>query len=580
MAKKSIERIAAERIEQLENEYRKIYFSMDRQYLPLSTEMYEVVGRATKVLGNIHCIDENTFVDNQEEAIARLSIKNLRKVIKDSIDAYIVIYGLNAGTEPTEEERAESIAKTQIDTTKAEELLVKCVEVGATLEKEFEKTKGAEIRKLIERITILITLQSANLKIGLQDKVQHYDSYFSDAVLREELHNEYESILARLKELDSDEYKRTLAYINRKIANKKKILQQALEEYRAKHFNYYGGNIPSGRATDTFMGLMSSSGNLEEYQKRKRQYNHGVNDKYRISKSSGKAEYISEGPKDIVKIGNIDIAPLVGSNKGAQKMFMFALGKINEQAVHNNELFKDTVCFPLQELVDIGMYTNIRSARTGFKTASQALTGVTFTRDQKRSKEEWNDGVLFANFKILNNQCQILINKELTWQVIAQGYMQLPAYYYTPSSRASTLLYYVFYLARQNTNELKEKGSFSISFNAIHARLNLPMEGDTDNPKRDIKEDLLSAVEEILDSHEKFCGQTSKNPDEFDLIPHYQEGSISDFLKGSLEVKLTGEIAGPFTEFRKRSDMKIERKAEQRKQLEEAASGPSEEQNQ
>lgn len=577
MAKKSIERIAVERIEQLDSEYRKLYFSMERKYLPLNAEMYEVIGRATKVLGSIHYADEDTIIDNHEETIAQLSAKKLRKVINDSIDAYIVIFGLTAGAEPTEEERAESTARAQVDTKEAAELLIRCVEECAALEKEFKETNKAEVRELIERINILITLQSTQLKLGLQDRVQHYDSYFSDAALRDSLHEEYESILVRLKELDSDEYKRTLAYINRRIANKKKILQQAIEKFESECFSYYSGYLPSGRATDTFMSIMASGGNLENYKNRKKQYSHGIKDEYRISKSK-RAEYVSEGPKDIVKIGNIDIDALLGNNKGAQKMFLFALQKTNEQAVHNNELFKDTVCFPLQELVDIGMYTNIRSARTGFQAASQALTGITFTLSPKRGKDEWNHGVLFANFKIVKGQCQILLNKELSWNVIAQGYMQLPAYYYKLSSRASTLLYYVFYLARQNTNELKEKGSFSISFNSIHARLNLPIEGDTDNPKRDIKDALLNAIEEILDSHEEFCGQTSKNPDEFELIPHYQEGSISDFLKGSLEVKLSGEIAKPFTDFRKRSDMKIERKAEQRKRLKEAASRPSDEQ--
>lgn len=55
---------------------------------------------------------------------------------------------------------------------------------------------------------------------------------------------------------------------------------------------------------------------------------------------------------------------------------MLSLIKANEQAIHEGQLTRDYISFPLQELVDIGFYKSLRSARTGFNSGMDTLTSL------------------------------------------------------------------------------------------------------------------------------------------------------------------------------------------------------------
>ena len=112
-----------------------------------------------------------------------------------------------------------------------------------------------------------------------------------------------------------------------------------------------------------------------------------------------------------VTIELTDIDKITGSNKAAKKLFVFSLIKANEQAIHNGQLTKEYISFPLQELVDIGFYKSLRSAKTGFFSAMDILTSLKINRT-----------VLFTGARRVNGQCFIRLNYAIDWSFLIQYY--------------------------------------------------------------------------------------------------------------------------------------------------------------
>ena len=78
--------------------------------------------------------------------------------------------------------------------------------------------------------------------------------------------------------------------------------------------------------------------------------------------------------------------------------------------------------------------------------------------------------------------CYIQLETDFNREFLIQYFTFLSSYYFKLSNRASDLLYYIFYLARQNTKEIEERGYFTIGFRAIQHRLQLPSEIGNNNP--------------------------------------------------------------------------------------------------
>ncbi|MCD7837790.1 MAG: hypothetical protein LUG65_02615 [Clostridiales bacterium] len=184
-----------------------------------------------------------------------------------------------------------------------------------------------------------------------------------------------------------------------------------------------------------------------------------------------------------------------------------------------------------------------------------------------QSKKKGNSidalGVLFTWAIIQGGQCTIYLNSHIDWSFLAQYFTILPRYYFRLSNRASDLLYYIFYLARQRTRGIEEKGYFTISFRAIQHRLPLPSEKGNNNPDRTIRQPMEDALEQIEEAHSNYYGNM-----EFSLLPVYDEGwTIIQYLEnGYLQVSLSGGFASPFKEISMDTAKRIEagRKREDR----------------
>ena len=270
-------------------------------------------------------------------------------------------------------------------------------------------------------------------------------------------------------------------------------------------------------------------------------------------------EEILKTRKASVTIELADIDKLIGSNKPAKKLFVLALIKANEQAIYDGVLTKDYVSFPLQELVEIGFYKSLRSARTGFNAGADTLTSLKIKGHIQRTKKRGSTidalEVLFTGAKIDKNQCYLRLNYAIDWSFIAQYFTILPRYYFRLPNRASDLLYYIFFLARQHTRDIEERGYFTISFRAIQQRLQLPSEVGSPNPQRDIKQPIETAIEELETEHSRLYGNT-----EFSLLPVCDDTApIAEYLNnGYLKVGLTGAFAETFIAISKDTAKQIE----------------------
>ena len=156
----------------------------------------------------------------------------------------------------------------------------------------------------------------------------------------------------------------------------------------------------------------------------------------------------------------------------------------------------------------------------------------------------------------------------INWGFLSQYYTILPQYYFSLPNRGSELLYYIFYLARQNVDKIKHKGRFNISFRAIQQRLMLPSEVGNREPGKTIIRPIEEAVEQIETLHNKFYRNM-----ELQLLPVYDVNSnIRDILdRGYLEVTLDGTIADVFINLCKDKEKQIKAANERQQKITDAA---------
>ena len=229
---------------------------------------------------------------------------------------------------------------------------------------------------------------------------------------------------------------------------------------------------------------------------------------------------------------------------------------------------RNFVQFPLQELIDIGYYSRPQSARKGFNDAMDVLTSLkvkgTLKKGKKNTIEQSAIEVLFTGANIKKGTCTIFLNERINWGFVSSFYTVLPRYYFRLSNRASDLLYYIFYIARQRTKDIESRGYFTISMRAIQERLNLPSEIGNANPDRTIKKPIEDAVEAI---------EEASNDKEFNIELHYKEGApIASYLSnGYLKIELKGEYAKDFIALSKEKAKQIEKHEKKKEEIIEKA---------
>lgn len=330
-----------------------------------------------------------------------------------------------------------------------------------------------------------------------------------------------------------------------------------------------------------------SGGDIDQLSDRKQKYNRNIQylvegrgDQRRISytKSDGKRNTTTT-----VSVEIDDFRKIVNRNPQTKKILNRILIRANEQAIHYGVLTRDKVSFPLRELVGEGQYKNLETARQGFYNVADTLTGLKVSgkieRGKKKTLQQGVHAVLFKAAKVDNATCEIYLNEMLNWGLITPYYTGLPDFYFELPDRAAELLEYIFYIARQNTRQLAEQGYFTIGYRAIQYRLNLPDEKTCRNPRRDIKDAIEAAIEQI---EEKYCKYAppiptdatgeDANPD-FALLPLADyDAPIKKYLdEGKLKISLKGEYGRRFIQISQKTADRIEAARKRKEKQEDMA---------
>lgn len=243
--------------------------------------------------------------------------------------------------------------------------------------------------------------------------------------------------------------------------------------------------------------------------------------------------------------------------KGIKKCFALLL------TISNKQHFSPVIGFPLQELVDRGMYSTLSNARVGLKKALDVLQNIKFSgtikKGKKREIKQTEGGVLYYHYKIKNNYVEVSVNDNFNIEFIASYYALMPQFAYSlNNSNSFDLCEYIFMQARQNTLEIKETGKFNIGFKKICEILALPHEeeitkkGGKWKPKQYIINPILEAIEELSEKAEK------AKTVEFTIKTIYNNNyqNLGEFLEGYITVKFTNEIYQKLVEITQRQEEK------------------------
>jgi len=251
----------------------------------------------------------------------------------------------------------------------------------------------------------------------------------------------------------------------------------------------------------------------------------------------------NKGDSIVIEIAQAD-KYLKKTNKTFAKVLLFTLQKMNAQN------FPPEVVFSLQELVDLGMYSTTsnagRAVKDFFAQQSQTILSGTVKHGKKTIKEE--GGILFYHYALDKGHgfISLSVNPNFNMNFIANYFTVFPRFAYALSNNAFSLVRYIFYLARQNTKAIKEKGTFNISLEAVRENLGLPSVEEVKQRRyrQQIMEPIEKAIEEIEEALENVPEAKEYG---FTITPRGTGTSnIRQWLTGYLEIGLKGDFAETF----------------------------------
>ncbi len=328
-------------------------------------------------------------------------------------------------------------------------------------------------------------------------------------------------------------------------------------------------NIPTTPGTRGIMTLLGNANDLETYKKRYKLINHNTD--IEVMANDKSRAIITKNDNTELTIELNDLEKAIGYNKGVKKIFVYILYKLSKQQITSN-LFEDlSLEFNLRELVEIGLYKNMDTARVGFNNAIETLTSLKVKGliKDKRDRKQITPGnlieVLFTGASVANGNCIIHLNQRINWPVFALLYFApLPKTYFSLGTKPSDLIYYIFTQARRRKGELTKKGNFTIKLRTIQQELGLVDETKTKSPTDKIKNPILKAIEDV--------NKAENNPNFHISVDYDKNGTIKDFLDcGYITVELKGEYSKRIITIAENQETKIKALAEKKEKIQEQA---------
>lgn len=258
--------------------------------------------------------------------------------------------------------------------------------------------------------------------------------------------------------------------------------------------------IPSSPVFDTLGNIINnlkSPDSAELLIARDRKLSKGKSESH-FKVKDGKLVFERMTAKECVRTVICDAEDFFG-RRPSQKLLIYLLWLINRQAVASGNMSAFDLCFDARELVGLGAYKTITSAKAGAATFLERMKSI-YISASVIGDESGGDSKpkrLIKSFTQSGSHFTVELNPSFNKTSLTSYFMCLPECYFKMSHRASVLMYYCCYLARQNTSSVKRYGFFDISLRAVQYRLGLPDEKETKNPKILITAPILNAVEEI-----------------------------------------------------------------------------------
>lgn len=193
--------------------------------------------------------------------------------------------------------------------------------------------------------------------------------------------------------------------------------------------------------------------------------------------------------------------PIPGkTNIHTLKLFLFLLGKVNEQAFdHNHRMISDRVSFTISELIDIDIYTDPKNAVRGFLKSADIIPQIkikgleaSFDGDPENQSFEYLS--YFTGYKKEKGSSVITfyLQTDQNWKPILDFYMILPKSVFSiKHEKAFLLIYEIFLSARRNA----KKNKIKITYKYLQKVLNLPDEKAHNKVREKILDPILEAIE-------------------------------------------------------------------------------------
>lgn len=291
--------------------------------------------------------------------------------------------------------------------------------------------------------------------------------------------------------------------------------------------------IPNSPTTHALKSIFETAGTKQELKASKNINMETKRDLY------GNATYNYESTSNTFEISIADYKKvLTRQDVMTRKIFNFILEKYNQQK-------DDTIHFTLDEIVERGLYKNKDTARRGVDRAiaKLMLIHVKGTTTKGKKTTSISRCQLIMESKVANSS-YIKVKPSL-YNYLSQYYTMLPTWGDQLKGKAYSILDYIYYRARQEMKNIKEKNSFNISLRTLNDHLAQPSPEDTRRHTEYIIDPILEAIEEIemVQAQHK---EASNEMMSLQIQPVYPDNysNANDFLNGYLIISLDDKTEG------------------------------------
>lgn len=322
-------------------------------------------------------------------------------------------------------------------------------------------------------------------------------------------------------------------------------------------------SVPRSNLTDLAERVFNHRGKKPSSSK----YNR--NETYQGTLDKGLAQYTRE-TDEYTYLVEVREADKIFTRQGNQftKMLTFSMQHWKEEG------YPGRVSFPLDDMVQAGMYSTQANARAGATTFLRQLSSISMKRKLNKNRS-WIGSNVITDWGIVNNVVFFDINPSVPNYLLAEFTSELPDWAYDLSPSAFNLLLKITGQARQSGKQIKETGCFDLRVDTVRAFMGLPSPTEVTGRKykERIKDPIENALEEIEETSLRHRGEWP-----IQITPTWNEGEdIEAYLAERLVVKLPDSVQQDYVEIaeRKVEIQKKPRKPRKKKPAKDTGDQPS-----